>query len=170
MHARIRRIRNRRRLARLLQRFTRDERGVQLVEVTIVIPLFLMLFAATAEFGRYYYEYTTLAKATRGGARYLSAALKGSGDGTDKNIVVFGNAGGTGTPILDGLTTGQVNITYQGGSAAIPETVTVSIQGYTHQPIFNLGALTKIVGLNLAVDVKPSVTMRYLNTQPPPAS
>lgn len=170
MHARIRRIRNRLRLARLLQRFTRDERGVQLVEVTIVIPLFLMLFAATAEFGRYYYEYTTLAKATRGGARYLSAALKGTGDGTAKNIVVFGNTGGTGTPILDGLSTGQVNITYQGGSAAIPETVTVSIQGYTHQPIFNLGALTKIVGLNLAVDVKPSVTMRYLNTQPPPAS
>ena len=55
MHARIRRIRNRRRLARLLHRFTRDDRGVQLVEVSIVIPLFLMLFAATAEFGRYYY-------------------------------------------------------------------------------------------------------------------
>jgi hypothetical protein len=127
-----------------------------------------MLFAATAEFGRYYYEYTTLAKAARGGARYLSAALKGTGDGPATNIVVYGNAGGTGTPILDGLSTGQVNITYQGGSPAIPETVTVSIQGYTHQPVFNLGALTRITGLNLAVDVKPSVTMRYLNTQPPP--
>jgi hypothetical protein len=129
-----------------------------------------MLYPATAEFGRYYYEYTTLAKATRGGARYLSAALKGTGDATAANLVVYGNAGGTGTPILSGLTTGQVNISYAGGSASIPETVTVSIQGYTHQPIFNLGALTKIVGLNLAVDVKPSVTMRYLNTQPPPAS
>ncbi len=168
MHARIRRIRNRRRLARLLQRFTRDELGIQLVEVSIVIPLFLMLFAATAEFGRYYYEYTTLAKAARGGARYLSATFKGTGDGTAANIVVYGNTGGTGTPILSGLSTGQVKITYQGGSAAIPETVTVSIQGYTHQPVFNLGALTKITGLNLAVDVKPSVTMRYLITQPPP--
>jgi Flp pilus assembly protein TadG len=168
MHARIRRIRNRLRLARLLHRFTRDERGVQLVEVTIVIPIFLMLFAATAEFGRYYYEYTTLAKATRGGARYLSSALKGTGDGPAANLVVYGNMGGTGTPILNGLSTGQVKITYQGGSAAIPEFVTVQIQGYTHQPIFNLGALTKITGLNLAVDVKPSVTMRYLNTQPPP--
>jgi len=170
MHARIRRIRIRRRLARLfqLQRFTRDERGVQLVEVTIVIPIFLMLFAATAEFGRYFYEYTTLAKATRGGARYLSAALKGTGDGTAANLVVYGNAGGTGTPILDGLSTGQVKITYQGGSAAIPEFVTVEINGYTHQPIFNLGALTKSAGVNLNIPVKPSVTMRYLNTQPPP--
>lgn len=168
MHARIRRIRNRRRLARLLQRFTRDESGIQLVEVSIVIPLFLMLFAATAEFGRYYYEYTTLAKAARGGARYLSATFKGTGDAKAANIVVYGNAGGTGTPILNNLSTGQVNISYQGGSSAIPETVTVSIQGYTHQPVFNLGALTKITGLNLAVDVKPSVTMRYLITQPPP--
>ncbi len=168
MHARIRRIRNRRRLARLLQRFTRDDRGIQLVEVSIVIPLFLMLFAATAEFGRYYYEYTTLAKAARGGARYLSATFKGTGDAAAANIVVYGNTGGSGTPILNGLSTGQVNISYQGGSAAIPETVTVSIQGYTHQPIFNLGALAKITGLNLAVDVKPSVTMRYLITQPPP--
>jgi Flp pilus assembly protein TadG len=157
-------------LARLfrLQRFTRDERGVQLVEVTIVIPIFLMLFAATAEFGRYFYEYTTLAKATRGGARYLSAALKGTGDGTAANLVVYGNASGTGTPILDGLSTDQVKITYQGGSTAIPETVTVTIDGYTHQPIFNLGALTKTAGVNLNVPVKPSVTMRYLNTQPPP--
>ncbi|HEV8431344.1 MAG TPA: TadE family protein [Pyrinomonadaceae bacterium] len=170
MHTRIRRIRNRRRLARLfrLHRFTRDESGVSLVEVTIVIPIFLMLFAATAEFGRYFYEYTTLAKATRGGARYLSSAVIGTGEGAAANIVVYGNSGGTGTPILTGLSTSQVKITYQGGSAAIPETVTVEIVGYTHEPIFNLAALTKSVGLNLNVDVKPSVTMRYLNTQPPP--
>src|SRR5215217_4197214 len=167
MHARIRRIRNRRRWRRLLQlqRFQRDESGLQLVEVAIVIPIFLILFAATAEFGRYFYEYTTLAKATRGGARYLSAAMKGTGDSTAVNLVVYGNAGATGTPILNGLSTGQVKITYQGGNAAIPETVTVEIDGYTHQPIFNLGALTKITGLNLNVGVKPSVTMRYLNTQ-----
>ena len=65
MHIRIRRIRNRRRWRRLfdLQRLRRDERGIQLVEAAIVVPIFLVLFAATAEFGRYFYEYTTLAKA-----------------------------------------------------------------------------------------------------------
>ena len=171
MHARIRRIRSRRRLRRFLQlhRFRRDESGLQLVELTIVIPIFLMLFAATAEFGRYFYEYTTLAKATRGGARYLTTALVNSGEDTAAaNIIVYGNAAGSGTPILTGLSAGNVKITRQGGSAAIPETVTVEIQGYTHQSIFNLGALTNIVGLNLNVGVKPSITMRYLNTQPPP--
>ena len=171
MHARIRRIRNRRRWRRLLdlQRFRRDERGLQLVEVAIVIPVFLMLFGATAEFGRYFYEYTTLAKASRVGARYLSTAVvNGTEDAAAKNIVVYGNAAGTGTPIVTGLATSNVVITRQGGTPVLPQTVTVSIAGFKHQPIFDLGKLTNTTALSLNIDVKPSVTMRYLLTQPPP--
>lgn len=171
MHARIRRIRNRRRWRRLLdlQRFRKDERGLQLVEVAIVIPVFLMLFGATAEFGRYFYEYTTLAKASRAGTRYLTTAMvSGTEDATAKNIIVYGNPTGTGSPILTDLATSNVVITRQGGTPVLPQTVTVSISGYTHQPIFDLGKLTNITGLSLNIDVKPSVTMRYLLTQPPP--
>jgi Flp pilus assembly protein TadG len=171
MHARIRRIRNRRRWRRLLdmQRFRRDERGIQLVEVAIVIPIFLMLFGAAAEFGRYFYEYTTLAKAARVGSRYLSVVpVTGTEDATAKNIVVYGNPTGTGSPILTDLTTSNIVITRQGGVPVLPETVTVEIVGYKHQPIFDLGKLTNSVGLSLNIDVKPSVTMRYLLTQPPP--
>ncbi len=171
MHARIRRIRNRWRYRRLLRlhRFTRDERGIQLVEVTIVIPIFLMLFAATAEFGRYYYEYTTLAKAARVGARYMSTAINPVAEETNaQKLVVYGNINGTGTPILPGLGLANVKVTRTGGPiASIPETVTVEIVNYNHQPIFDLGKLTKsTVSMNVAI--KPSVTMRYLQTQPPP--
>lgn len=171
MHARIRRIRNRRRSRRLLHlhRFGRDERGLQLVEVAIVVPIFLILFAATAEFGRFFYEYTTLSKAAELGTRYLSSApVEAIEDTAAKNLVVYGNAAGTGTPILPGLSPSQVIITRQGPITLIPETVTVQIVGYQHQPIFNVGALIKNAGLSLNVDVKPSVTMRYLLTQPPP--
>jgi len=171
MHARIRRIRTRLRLRRMLhlQRFARDERGLQLVEAAIVVPIFLMLFAATAEFGRYFYEYTTLAKAARAGSRYLSTApVEPIEDTTAKNIVVYGNPAGTGSPILPGLATTHVVITRQGGVLSIPETTTVQIVGYQHQTIFNLGALTKSTGLSMNIAVKPSVTMRYLLTQPPP--
>src|SRR5215813_4506139 len=124
MHARIRRIRTRRRLQRLfgLQRFARNERGIQLVEVAIVVPIFLMLFGATAEFGRYFYEYTTLAKAARGGVRYLATNMVNAGNDTiAKNIVVYGNAAGTGSPILTNLDTSQVVITRQGGSPVLPQ-------------------------------------------------
>ena len=171
MHARVRRIRNRRRWRRLLdlQRFRRDERGLQLVEVAIVIPVFLVLFGSVAEFGRYFYEYTTLAKASRAGTRYLSTApVVGTEDATAKNIIVYGNPAGTGSPILTDLSTTHVVITRQGGTPVLPQTVTVSIVGFKHQPIFDLGKLTNKVGLSLNIDVKPSVTMRYLLTQPPP--
>src|SRR5687768_2041921 len=147
MHTRIQRIRNRRRWRRLfdLQRLRRDESGVQLVEVAIVLPIFLVLFAATAEFGRYFYEYTTLAKASRGGARYLTTTPVGSaGDSAARNIVVFGNPSGTGSPVLPNLTTSNVEITREGGVPLLPQRVTVKIINYQHQPIFNLGGLTGV--------------------------
>jgi Flp pilus assembly protein TadG len=169
MHTRLRKIRGLRRLRRFfkLRRGLRDERGVQLVELAIVIPIFVMLFAATAEFGRYFYEYTTLAKASRAGARYLATAGVSLADDTAaKNIVVYGNSAGSGSPILYGMTTANVTITRQGDVAVVPETVKVEITNFKHQPLFNLGQLANIQSLSLNVDVKPSVTMRYLLTQP----
>ena len=176
MQSRLTKIRLLRRLRRPLElkRLGRDERGVQLVELAIVLPIFLLLFAATAEFSRYFYEYTTLAKASRVGARYLAtAAVKPTSAGQDssedtnaKNIIVFGNAAGTGTPILTGLATSNVKISRTGGTSTVPQTVSVQITGFKHQPIFDLGKLMKIPTLSMNVDVKPTVTMRYLLYQP----
>ncbi len=152
----------------LLFIFAREERGAQLAELAIVLPIFLMLFGAAAEFGRYFYEYTTLDKATRAGSRYLAtAAVNGTEDAKARNIVVYGNPAGTGAPIVNGLTPAHVVITRSGGVPVLPQTVTVKISGYTHQPVFDLGKLIKVPALSLAIEVKPSVTMRYLLTQPP---
>jgi len=170
MHHRVRKIRDTRRWRRLswLNRFRRDDSGIQLVELAIVMPVFLLLFAATAEFGRFFYEYTTVAKAARVGSRYLiSAAVNSAQDTAAKNLVVYGNAAGTGSPILSGLTTGNVVITRQGGVPVLPQTVTVQIVGFKHQPLFDLGRMINSPSLSLNIDVKPSVTMRYLLTQPP---
>jgi Flp pilus assembly protein TadG len=175
MESRLRKIRARRRRRRLfvLHRYPgfhlhlSDERGTQLVELAIVLPILILLFAATAEFGRYFDEDTTLAKAARAGTRYLAtAAVNADEDGKAKNLVVYGNEAGTGAPLIPGLTTGNVVITRQGGVPALPQTVTVEIYSFKHQPIFDLGKLTKVTSLSLNVDVKPSVTMRYLLTQP----
>jgi Flp pilus assembly protein TadG len=171
MHHRIRKIRNTRRSRRLLwlSRFRSDERGVQLVEVALVVPIMLLLFGAVAEFGRYFYEYTTAAKAARVGARFLVSKKVNSA--TDyqtqaKNLVVYGNIGGTGSPVLPGMTIGNVDVQYVGVTSGIPETVTINIVNYQHQSIVNLGALLKNTALSTNVDVKPSVTMRFLLTQP----
>jgi Flp pilus assembly protein TadG len=149
-------------------RLMREERGAQLVELAIVLPIFLMLFGAAAEFGRYFYEYSTLDKAVRAGSRYLAtAAVNTTEDKKARNIVVYGNPDGTGSPIVKGLITDNVIITRSGGVPVLPQTVTVQIQNYKYQPIFDLGKLIKVPSLSLAIEVKPSVTMRYLLTQPP---
>lgn len=169
MHPRIRRIREDRRLRRLqwLSRFRKDEGGIQLVELAIVLPIFLMLFGATAEFGRLFYEYTSVANAARSGARYLASNCVNAAEDTKaKNLAVYGSLTATGTPVVDGLSTANVSITKQGGVPKIPETVTISIVDFKHEPIFDLGKMLKIPGLSLRVDVKPSVTMRYMLTQP----
>jgi Flp pilus assembly protein TadG len=170
MHHRIRKIRNTRRSRRLnwLSRFRRDERGVQLLELAIVLPILLVLFGAVAEFGRYFYEYTTVAKAARVGARYLVSKSVNSAtnyEANAKNLVVFGNIAGTGSPVLTGLNTSNVVVQYQGGTTGVPDTVKVSIVNYKHKSVVDLGKLLK-TSLTLNVDVKPSVTMRYLLTQP----
>ena len=171
MHHRIRKIRNTRRSRRFqwLNRFRRDEQGVQLIEMAIVIPILLVLFAGVAEFGRYFYEYTTLAKASRLGARYLVSKSLGSSVNYEtlaKNIVVYGNTAGSGSPILSGLSPSNVEVTYAGPVAGVPETVTVTIVSYPHVPLFDLGGLLRNPSLSLAVEVKPSVTMRYLLSSP----
>ena len=170
MHSRLRKISAQRRPRRFrsLNRLFKNEGGTQLVELALVIPIFLVLFGATAEFGRYFYEYTTLAKASRASARFLATSFENAIEDTKaKNIVVYGNPTGNGSPILPGLTTGNVLISRQGGVGCLPEKVKVEIVNFKHVPIFDLGKLTNISGLSTNVDVKPSVTMRFLLTQPP---
>jgi hypothetical protein len=172
MHHRIRKIRNTRRSRRLhwLSRFRRDEQGVQLLELAIVLPILLLLFAGLAEFGRYFYEYTTAAKGARLGARYLAnKSVMSTGNnwkGNAKNMVVYGNIAGTGSPILPGLKPGNVDVQYEGDPLGVPDMVKVSIIDYKHEPLFDLGAFLNSPSLSLHVDVKPSVTMRFLLTQP----
>lgn len=151
--------------------FRRDDRGIQLVELAIALPVLIVLFAGVAEFGRYFQTYTTLAKGSRVAARFLATArVNGSDDLAAKNLVVYGNLAGTGNPIAAGLTVNNVIVTRRNAAGSVtngfPATVTIEISDFKHTPVFDLGKLMNS-SLSLNVDVKPSVTMRYLLTQSP---
>lgn len=175
MHHRIRKVRLRGRFRRLLnlRALAKSERGIQLAELAIVLPVLLLLFAATAEFGRYFYEYTTLAKAARGGARYLVTADVSCYEANQaRKLVVYGNTAGTGDPIIPELALENVSISPNDDACegiptpGVPETITVTISNFKHKPLFNLGGLMNNDTFSLNIDVKPSVTMRYLLTTP----
>ena len=139
----------------------RDERGSQLVELAIVVPVLLLLLGATAEFGRFFYTYSTLLKGTRAASRYLSSQPPGTGDAAARNLLVYGNTGGTGTPVASGLTTANVKITPT-KTGSTTQTTTVEIQNYTYVPIFDLGKLTRSSTLSLSVNVGAKSTMRQI--------
>ena len=158
-------------LKRLLKtapvRFAACERGTQLVELAIVLPVLLLLLATTAEFARFFHTYTTLSKATRSAARYLTTApVDGSDDEKAKNLVVYGSTVAEGDPLVRGLTTLQVNITREGGaaSAGMFERVTVEIDGFNYQPIFDPFAFVTDSRDSLSLEVSPKTTMRFMTT------
>jgi len=147
-----------------LRRFIRNDRGTQLIELAIVLPVMLILLSGIAEFGRYFYTYTTLSKAARAGARYMSTkSYVNTEKAKAENYVVYGkiSPGAGDKPVISGFTVDNVDITTPDGfaNATDPVTIRVSID-YNYTPIFNLGGL---IGFNwVSVPVRPTMTIRYL--------
>ena len=160
-----------------LRKFFRRDDGTQLIEFAIVFPVLLLLFAGTTELGRLFYRYTSLAKATRGSARYLSlvketnwsvapcGSLNMTCTTAGKNMVKCGNAagcGGVGQPAVSdpNLQDSMIVITPPNMATTGPKYVTVAITNYNYQPlVFNLNAMT---GGNFNLTLTPSTTMRYM--------
>lgn len=140
----------------------RQEAGVQLAEIAIALPILLVLFAAVAEFGRFFYTDLTLGKATRAGARYLSTKqLTADEINSAKSLMICGDPSVNSVcdnPVVPGLTPAMVKVTPTSG---IPNTVTVEIENYQFEPIFDLGALAHN-DLSLRVNITPATTMKYL--------
>jgi Flp pilus assembly protein TadG len=145
-----------------LRLLARQEVGVQLAEIAIALPVLLVLFAAVAEFGRFFYTDLTLGKATRAGARYLSTKqLTVDEINNAKSLVICGDPSVNSicaNPVVTGLTPDMVKVTPTSG---IPNTVTVEIENYQFEPIFDLGALAHN-DLSLRVNITPATTMKYL--------
>jgi Flp pilus assembly protein TadG len=114
------------------------QRGVALVEFALVLPLLLLMTFIVVEYSRALYQYNTLTKSVRDAVRYLSVQAPGTNITQAKNLVVYGNPAGTGTPLAIGLTTARVAnpVWAFTGTGPVINTVTITITGYTFQPIF----------------------------------
>lgn len=133
--------------------------GVALVEFALVLPLLLIMTLITTELGRALYQYNTLTKSVRDAVRYLSIQTPGTHATEARNLIVYGNLAGTGTPLALGLTPAHVPTpTWQTqGSNPVISTVTVQITGYTFTPL-----LPSVFGVSFAtIPFTPiSATMR----------
>lgn len=108
-----------------------NERGATLVEFAIGVTVFVTVMFAVLEFGRALWVHNALTDAARRGARY--AALHTSADAANvRNVVVYGNEAGSGQPMLNNLTTANVEVDYN-GFGLNAGTVSVSITNYQFQ-------------------------------------
>jgi Flp pilus assembly protein TadG len=147
----------------------RREQGLAAVEFAILLPVVLLIMLATAELGRALYQYNTLTKAVRDGARYLSSvAITGDVGIIDlttakitetKNLVVFGNVSGAGTTLLPGLTAAQITIL-----DPPPDPLHVRVQAaYSYQPILaTLPGFGAMADISAAWTLTAAATMRAL--------
>jgi len=143
-------------------------KGVAIIEFIIVLPIWLILIMATAEFGRAFLQYNTLTKSVRDGVRYVAAnALVGSTgvvsiNGTvmaqAQNLVVYGNTAGTGSAILPGLTTGAVTVANVGAGNVALSVIYPYASIFVFVPGFFYGGNTATNGYNL----QAAITMRAL--------
>lgn len=106
------------------------ERGASLLEFAIAATVFLTVLFAVVEFGRALWAHNALSDAARRGARY--AVMHKATDVEDvKKIVVYGDLTET-TPMLENLTTANVNVDYSGFNLD-GGTVSVSVHDYNLQ-------------------------------------
>jgi Flp pilus assembly protein TadG len=117
------------------------QHGVALIELALVMPLLLLLTFITTEFGRAMYEYNAVVKSTRDAVRYLSVQTQGTHVTEARNLIVYGNTAGTGSPLARGLSLSNVPAgsccTWQSaGANPIITTVTVRVSSYTFHSLF----------------------------------
>ncbi len=113
----------------------KTERGASLLEFAIAAAVFLTTIFGVLECGRLLWTHNALKDGVRQGARYATLRRKdAAGQLAVKNMVVYGNAAGTGNPVASGLTTSNVVVNYNNSDPnngiQMGDRATVSITGY----------------------------------------
>ena len=142
----------------------KGQKGVAIIEFALILPFLLLLTFITTEFGRAIWEYNTLTKSVRDASRYLATQPVGEKITEARNLMVYGNLAGTGTPLALNLsltnvpaasccTWQEVTSTAVNGSAPVIRIVTVRISGYTFNSMFN-----SVLGLPFGPLTFPDIT------------
>ena len=158
-----------------LKNSARFQSGVAVVEFAIVLIPLLLVVAGVVEFGRTFWYYDALAKATRDGARLMSMADKDAiatamNDAEDLVVYVVGINGANVSPTL---TSGNVQVQCLNASyvsqactdGLAPVHVRVSIVNFSVDIGDWIPFITEsgVTGWN-DIALTPSTTMRYLCT------
>jgi Flp pilus assembly protein TadG len=136
----------------------RRQRGNVIVEFGLAFPLLFVFLGGMFQFGFAFFVYNQLQSAVRTGVRFASTYDFDSQNNGDnfrtavRNMVVYGTPTAGSVPVVNGLTTGNVNVTWAADGAGVPQTVTVNISAFTFYAVWGSFTLSN----------KPRSTFIYL--------
>ncbi len=133
-----------------------SERGSQLIEFALVLPLLLLVVLGILDFGLLFQRYEAVTNAAREGARVAVLSGYGSGDVQNRVAQYIADAGLTGTPVTTVLPRTSMNV----GGACV--TVTGATVTYQNDYLF-LGGIMAYFGNSTFGSTTLSATsrMRY---------
>lgn len=154
------------------------QRGAAVVEFALILTLLISLLAGIFEFGRAFWYYDALTKATRDGARLMSvsdkATIASAGVQATKNAVVFAVADpdkGAGVP---DFTTANVDVTclnaaFDPGPACTDGTAPGGVRVQINYPMTIGQFIPFLVGASssYSATLAPHTAMRYMPADAP---
>ena len=149
---------------------TKRQRGLAMVEMVFVVPILLLLMLTAAELGRGFYQYNTLVKATRDGARHFaSSTFVGSSTTVDAArqaeaifLVQYGQTVCGGTQLLpDNLPEVNPTVSTSDGITWVTVTASYPFQFLPGNPLSGIMGLFG-PGLPNTLTLNATTTMRSL--------
>lgn len=142
-----------------------NQRGGALVEFALASLVLVPMLMGTFSFGLAMRDYNTLQTNVRNAARFASLQDYDSLTGTPssaylqsvRNIAVYGNPGGSGSPATSKLSASNIAVQVE-MRAGVPYQVTVSVTNYLLVNFFQ----------PITVNGKPAVTFPYMGRFAPP--
>lgn len=130
------------------------QKGVAAVEFALLLTLLIPIAFGGTEFGRLFYQYNTLLKATRQAARAMSLAPGNLNEATARCLAVYGQplCSGLDTALVTGLTPAQVHFTYDTVSNGVGNVPVVRVE------------IREFAFVSLVPWVVPSLTLGPLGT------
>jgi Flp pilus assembly protein TadG len=143
-------------------------RGVAAIEFALLLTLMVSLVAGILEFGRTFWYYDALSKATRNGARAVSSSAKatlsvGAANARDMVLLDLTSAGvpGLDADNIDVVCLYASNVESTCADATTPLGVRVSITGFT-MTLGNMVPFMLSSSSSYTVGLTPSTTMPYM--------
>jgi Flp pilus assembly protein TadG len=115
-------------------------RGNALIEFALSFTVMWLVLSGVFQYGYMMWVYNGMVSSVSAAARFasLSDYTRGAAsmETSVKNMVVYGNPKGTGLTLVPGLTTSNVNVRLAPDSSGVPTVVTVSIENFTVNAVF----------------------------------